>query len=282
MKLDILDYSPYGNKADMESDVLFKGAAEALGYRTRVIPLIRGKAIPEPEKRVWLRYDLRSRRDLAWITRLAGNLETDGHLVFPRSLSILMSEDKWETHLALQAADIPSVATFRPGKAPKSRAKAILKPRVGWGGIGIKVLENTDGSFPLPPGRPEHFIWQPFVPHRQTWTVAVAGESPVATLEKRATGKDFRTNADFGESAAHIAGPNDGAALAARALTAVGLVTGTVDIIEVEGRLTVLEVNSAPCVWYDNLPALDLAGPMVRSVMEWMDRCDANSHMYTP
>jgi len=267
MKFDILDYSAYGNEADSESDALLNAASEALGHETRVIPIAPGKTIPKAEKRVWLRYDLRSPGDLAWIVSVAENLAKKGHLLFPSARSILLSEDKWETHLALDEARVSSVDTYDLCMTPPQGTRILLKPRVGWGGMGIGVLDDAKGV----PLEQEDYIWQPFIPHRQTWTVVLTGESLVAILEKRVTSNDFRTNACFGEQALEVGDPGDAASLSALALRAVGLVAGAVDVIDVNGRLKVLEVNSAPCLWYDHLPALDIAGPMVRRVMEWMD-----------
>ena len=272
MKLDILDYSVHGNEADTESDALLKAAAEASGYEARIISLGPAETIPRLEQRVWLRYDLRSREELAWIVSIAGDLSKYGHLVFPSARSVLLSEDKWETHLALVDAGVPTVETYDLHVTDPHGDRIVLKPRVGWGGIGMKLLEDAKGALPsLPKGR-EEYIWQPFILHRQTWTVVLTGKSPVTVLEKRASSNDFRTNAYFGEQAVEAGDPEAATVLAARALRAVRLVAGGVDLIEKDGQLKVLEVNSAPCLWYDNLPALNLAGSMLRCVMEWMDR----------
>lgn len=272
MKLDILDYTVYGNDADEESDSLLKAASEASGYETRIVPLAPDRAVPGLEKRVWARYDLRSRDDLARIVRVVKDLEANGHFVFPSACSILLSEDKWETHLALVSAGVPSVETYDLRVTPPRGRKVVLKPRVGWGGMGMKLLEDANGTFPLLPTGQAQYIWQPFIPHRATLTVVLAGESPVAVLEKRVASRDFRTNAGFGEEAMEARDPGGAVALAVRALRAIDLAAGGVDIIEEDGRLKVLEVNSAPCLWYDNLPGIDLAGSMLPCVMEWMGK----------
>jgi len=270
-KLDILDYSVYGNEADGMSDSLLKAASEASGYGTRIIPLAPDKALPHLEKRVWLRYDLRSGGDLARLVEVAESLETSGRLVFPQARSIMLAEDKWETHLALVGAGAPPVESHELHVTPPPGKRVVLKPRVGWGGMGMSLLEDGAGGFPVSPVGQGEYIWQPFIPHRHTWTIVLAGDSPIAVLEKRANSRDFRTNAGFGEEAVEVPDPGGAAAMAARALKAVGLAAGGVDMIGEGGRLRVLEVNSAPCLWYDNLPGLDLAGPMVRCVMEWME-----------
>jgi len=272
MKLDILDYSVHGNEADTESDALLKAASEALGYTTRIVLLQSEKHVPELQERVWLRYDLRSRRELAWIVSVAENLEKKGHQVFPSARSILLSEDKWETHLTLLHTRLPLIETHDLSATDPGGATIVLKPRVGWGGMGMKLLENGADVLSQLLEEKKEYIWQPFIPHRQTWTVVMAGKSLLSILEKRATSNDFRTNFHFGEEALEASDPGGAGDRAALALDAVGLVAGGVDLIEADGQLKVLEVNSAPCLWYDNLPALDLAGPMVHCVMEWMDR----------
>jgi len=269
-KLDILDYSVYGNEADSMSDSLLRDASEASGYGTRIIPLAPDKALPHLEKRVWLRYDLRSRGDLARIVEVAESLETSGRLVFPPARSIMLAEDKWETHLALVAAGVPAVESHELHVPPPPGKRVVLKPRIGWGGMGMKLIEGG-GGFPVPPLGQGEYIWQPFIPHRRTWTLVLAGESPVAVLEKRANSRDFRTNAGFGEEAVEAPDPGGTVAIAARALEAVGLTAGGVDIIGEDGRLRVLEVNSAPCLWYDNLPALHIAGSILPRIMQWME-----------
>jgi glutathione synthase/RimK-type ligase-like ATP-grasp enzyme len=282
VKLDILDFSVYGNEADRESDRLLKAAAEARGHETRIVPISRGAAIPGCGQRVWLRYDLRSHVDLMHIIRLAEDLEKDSHSVFPGARPIVASEDKWETFVALNAGGIPVVETHRLDTEHLRGPKVVLKPRVGWGGTGIKVVDNPDGPLPRLSYGPAHYVWQPFIQHRQTWTVAIAGASTIAVLDKRPLGRDFRTNSAFGELATEVPGPPGAVSVALSALTATGLITGTVDIIEAGGELKALEVNSAPCLWYDDLPGLDLAGPMVECVVEWMDRENENPDLYTP
>jgi ribosomal protein S6--L-glutamate ligase len=105
----------------------------------------------------------------------------------------------------------------------------------------------------------------------------VADAREIGTIEKRAGGDDFRTNEACGGSARPATAPGGGVELVVAALDAVGLVTGTADLLELDGGIAVLEVNSAPGLEYPSIPELDLAGPMVACVMRWMDECDADS-----
>jgi len=69
--------------------------------------------------------------------------------------------------------------------------------------------------------------------------------------------------------------PDGAMGLGAAAVAALGLPAGTADLIESPNGPYVLEVNSAPCIPYPELPEVDLATPMVRAVLAWMEtyRC---------
>ncbi len=272
MECDILDFSEYGNEPDIKSDALLKAALEGLGAKVRVRRLTREGVTTALSKRVWLRYDLRSFRDLFFVINIARTLGEAGHLVFPAAQSIRRSEDKWESYLALGTHGVPTVETYPLGGIGACGPRAVIKPRVGWGGMGMRIVTpEAPGSEPVP-GDGRSYVWQPFVEHGHTWTAAIAGDREATLLQKRSRTGDFRTNSEFGEEAVLAGDPGGLSALAQRAVRAFGLVAGTADIMEVAGRMVVLEVNSAPCLWYDELPDLDLAGPMARAVMEWFER----------
>jgi glutathione synthase/RimK-type ligase-like ATP-grasp enzyme len=271
MECDILDFSEYGNDADRRSDELLKKALEDYGARTRVVRITREGLVVSPAQRVWLRYDLRSFHDLFFVTGAAEALSAAGHLVFPSALSIRQSEDKWESYLALTAGAIPTVDTFPAADSGRRRGRAVVKPRVGWGGRGMRVVNGCDARESFLTADADNYVVQPFIDHGHTWTAAITGNGYEVLLEKRSKTTDFRTNSEFGEEAEFADDSGGLSELARRALDAFGLVTGTVDLMEVEGKIVVLEVNSAPCLWYDQLPGLDIAGPMARAVMEWFD-----------
>ncbi|NLI79203.1 MAG: ATP-grasp domain-containing protein [Candidatus Riflebacteria bacterium] len=237
---------------------------------------------------VWLRYDLRTPEDLAWVVQVARDLKQSGVRVFPRSEAIEGSEDKWLTARALAKAGIPIPPTaLGTGVAAGSLAKRetegprrrpwqpggltdvgsvpfplIVKPRVGWGARQTQVFRSA-----AEPGLAEavtgEAVVQPFLPHDRTLIAAVAAGRPLACIED--IGGGLRAEGRVGT----IAFPPGAADLAARALAAVGLVTGTVDLIETVDGLRVLEVNSAPRLTYPHLPEIDLAGPMVEAVLAW-------------
>jgi glutathione synthase/RimK-type ligase-like ATP-grasp enzyme len=262
--LEILDYSVYGNAIDAESDRLLAAAAAAAGFRTVVRSIAPGEDVRPDAERVWLRYDLRSRRDLSWIVSVAHALHCASHRVFPAAVSILFAGDKWETYHALRAAGIPTPATrlvldFSPHAYP-----AILKPRVAWGGMGHRVLREAADWAPCDVA--EDAIWQPFLPHNRMWILPLAGERVLPAIEER------REPERDGE--VRVFPPPAGSAeLAMAAVRALWLPAATVDVIDSPEGPIVLEVNSAPRVPYPALPEVDLATPMVHAVLDWMETC---------
>ena len=273
MRLDILDYSVYGNVIDAESDACIAAAVEALGVAARVRPIAPGASFADCAPWVWLRYDLRSREDLRWICAAAGELVRSGRAVFPSAAAILRAEDKRETCAALRAAGVPT-PECRPvaGLAACGR-RAVVKPRVGWGGMGMLRVDDT-GAFRAPEGFiPEDYVCQAFIPHDRTWTVAGTSEGAIAVLEKWRRAEDFRTDGEFNREVRLVAPFGNVAAIARAALAAVDLAAGTVDCIAVAGGLAVLEVNSSPCFVYPRIAGSDLAAPMARRVYAWMGSC---------
>jgi len=262
--LAILDYSVHGNTIDAESDRLLALAARSAGLRASIRALHPDQPLRAEADRVWLRYDLRSRAELSWIVGLAQALRREGRIVFPPAQSILAAEDKWEAFHAFGAAQIPTPATqlaFAPGCFG---FPAIVKPRTAWGGIGRLVLHGPSDLAGPRDLVAEDCIVQPYTEHTHMWIVAQAAGREIVVIEE---GRGTRARGD----ARVVALPAGAAGLARAALDAVGLPTGTVDLIRSTAGMLVLEVNSAPRIPYPALENVDLAGPMVRAVLDWME-----------
>ncbi len=273
MKIDIADYSIYGNRIDASSDALIRSSAEKLGFKVNMIKLAKNKAQRHHSPFVWLRYDLRCPDDLAFICNSAAFLGSKGCRVFPSPSSIILAEDKWETFSALRAAGVATVDSFRLDNMPTHGWPVVVKPRVGWGGLGIRLIENVKEMEGMPLEDRDLFIGQPYIPHDRTFTVAGGGGKVIAALRTDSHGNDFRSNCSEGTIRVLDECPPEMARLAADALEAAGLAAGSVDIIENEGSPMVLEVNSAPRMHYETCPGLDLAGPMVDIVTaRWGDK----------
>jgi glutathione synthase/RimK-type ligase-like ATP-grasp enzyme len=147
----------------------------------------------------------------------------------------------------------------------------ILKPRAGWGGRGNCVVRSEPERDSLALETAEDYIGQPFIEHRRTWIVPVVQGRELPAIEDR-EGPQRR-----GQLCVRPL-PEGGTGWGAAAVAAVRLPAGTADLIESPAGLVVLEVNSAPRIAYPDLPGVDLATPIVRAVLEWMERSAELSH----
>lgn len=270
MKIDIVDYSIYGNSVDALSNDLILACACKKGLRAALIKLEKKGAFPQCSSFAWLRFDLRNPYDLQRIMDYAVFLESGKCLVFPPSSAIETAEDKWKTFLALRAASVPTIDTFSLENLTELKGPVVLKPRVGWGGRGISLIINPERSgFSPSPVDKNLFICQPYIKHDRIWTVAVAGGMVTAVLRTDNLGNDFRSNCTCGSTPKIIACPPGMASSAIGALDCLGLAAGTVDMIEHERKYLVLEINSAPRLSYVPSLSVDLAGPMFNAVLSW-------------
>ncbi|MBF0500011.1 MAG: ATP-grasp domain-containing protein [Candidatus Riflebacteria bacterium] len=260
--LTILNFSIYDNRYDPQSNVLLEQACEKAGVPCAIVNFDREVRPTVDSPLVWLRYDIRSKRDLMWILEVAAALRNAGKKVFPSPRAIWLAEDKWETHLVLARAGVPIPRTLQAKDLHLCGFPVIIKARVGWGGMENKILFSEADLAVLPPYNPKEFICQTYIDHPGTLIMAIAGNQEICCIE------------DEGESAfaesrvAILPAPKGALELSRQALRATGLVTGTVDMLESPDGLKVLEVNSAPRLTYPHLPQADLAGPMCKAVLE--------------
>ena len=260
-QLAIVDFSWYGNPFDAQSNALLIEALRKRGVTAGIVSFPRDHRPDITASRAWLRYDVRKPDDLQWVAETAQLLKRAGITTFPTAEAIVASEDKWATAEALKKARIPIPLTVIGRDAFDCGFPVILKPRVGWGAMNTWVIR-----FPGDPGPAkaeiEDYIAQPFISHERTLIAAMAGGRPIVCIEDRGGG--ISASGRVGT----VPFPDQGAELASQALSAVGLIAGTVDLIEIPDGLLVLEVNSAPRLTYPHLPKVDLAGPIVDSVYQ--------------
>lgn len=270
MKIDIIDYSIYGNTFDALSNDLILACARKKGLRAALTKLEKNGPFPQCLSFAWLRFDLRNFYDLQRIMDYAAFLESGKCLVFPPSSAIDTAEDKWKTFKALRAASVPTVDTFSLENLTELKGPIVLKPRVGWGGREISlIVDPARSGFRPSPADKDLFICQPYIEHDRIWTVAVAGGLVIAVLRTDNSGNDFRSNCTYGSTPKITACPPGMALSAIGALDCLGLAAGTVDMIEYERKYLVLEVNSAPRLSYLLPPSVDLAEPMFDAVLSW-------------
>ncbi len=268
VKIEIFDFSEYGNKDDRYSDSRIASALEKLGCQTRIRHIGAGSDCHADGRNIWLRYDARTMDDLRFVTDIARKFENENRRVFPSSDAIMNSEDKWLSYLAFVSKGIPAVPSFPVTDIAKAGKTALIKPRPGWGGMGQRLVEDS-GLFREFAEFPDtSFFCQPFVSHSRTITVLAAGGIPFIAIEKKTGAKDFRTDEYHGGTARRFDAPKIFVELALRSLSAVGIGAGSVDMIENEGRAEVLEVNSAPGLFYTDIPSFDFALPLAKFAVE--------------
>lgn len=283
-ELVILDYSVYGNRVDPESNRLLAAAAGAAGVRARIVGYRPGDAFPVGLRRAWLRYDLRGPADLALIVRLARALAAAGCRVFPPPPALVAAEDKLAGARAFARHRVPVPETSPGGDVSlvgTAEGYILFKPRVAWGGRGKRFLRAGEAAAFAAGPEAKAFVRQRFIPHTLSWVVAAAGGKPYAVLEEdRCYGAAVPAGGGGEESEGVSRLPRPGRlpdralALAPAALAACGLAAGTVDLLSEGDRFLVLEVNSAPRLFYPELPGLDLAGPMFQAVRRLMEACE--------
>jgi glutathione synthase/RimK-type ligase-like ATP-grasp enzyme len=268
--LAILDYSTHGNTIDVESDRLLAAAAGAAGSHTVIQSIAPDSDVRPAAERVWLRYDVRSRQELSWIASVAQDLHSQGHRVFPSARAMLLAGDKWETYHALCAAGVPTPSTFLGLNIQSCSSPVILKPRCGWGGQGNCILRHAADRDSVAELAADDYVGQSFIAHCRTWIIPVANGRELLAIEAR------REPECDGEVRV-LPLPDGAAGLGAAAVAALGLAAGTADLIESPDGPLILEVNSAPRIPYPDLPEVDLATPMVRAVLDWMETCRCGS-----
>lgn len=174
------------------------------------------------------------------------------HRMINSAACIRVCSDKWLTYLALTAAGIPTVATrlVLPG-APAPRMgtdMTVIKPAVGAGGRDVRAIrpgEVTNGT--------ELLVAQPLLaaPAHTHVRVLVCGGQPVAAIHRvppseSPTDSLTVNNIDVGGTPV----PADLAPVADLAEIAATTVDGHIVSVELvpdmDGKMSVLEVNSAP------------------------------------
>lgn len=184
-------------------------------------------------------------------------LEAAGATVVNSANATKVSGDKWSTSVALLRHGVPTPRTAlaaTPEVALEALAEigypAVIKPLVGsWGRLVTKVTDPAMAEAVLEhlaalPSPQSHVVYvQELVPKadRDIRVIVVGGEALGATYRR---GPQWRTNVARGAVSERCPLTPDHIKLATAAAEAVGTDIAGVDLIEdVDGRLTVLEVN---------------------------------------
>lgn len=204
-------------------------------------------------------YDGRVAEFLAWADRVGPGL-LNGPDVFAWNVDKRYLLDLIEAGLpVVPTVSAESVDDVR--RLASAYAVAVVKPRVGAGGRGLSVVRDAAGWQPEGDGP---WIVQPLVESIRTegeTSVFVLGGRTVSQVDKLPSGGEVRVHEQFGGSSRPVPLDADAAALAAEAmemaarLLGADLAYGRVDMLRLEGRLVVSEIElTEPGLYLDVLP----------------------------
>jgi RimK family alpha-L-glutamate ligase len=217
-------------------------------------------------------------------------IEEHGVPVINPPRAIERSVDKFYTDARLREAGLPTPDTLvceRIDDAmPSIRAMLertpsdggeraiVIKPLFGSMGHGIVRVTDPDVAFrvlqSLDQIRAVFYIQRAVDSGGRDVRVFVVGGRVVGAIERRADGGDWRTNVSRGGSASPFDLPAAWAALALRAVAAIGADYAGVDLLpSKDGRVFVLEVNGIPG-WQglQRATGIDVAGTVVDHLLD--------------
>lgn len=146
----------------------------------------------------------------------------------------------------------------------------VIKRPGGEGGQGISLansLEDLQTQLAQPDA--EAGMIEAYVPHERCWRLTVLGDTVLAAHASVAARGDFRTNAAGGRIDLNATLPAGATEIATRAVNALRLEFGGVDLMEgPDGKLTLAEVNF-PCTFVDQQihTGVDIAAAMVEHLV---------------
>lgn len=219
---------------------------------------------------------------------IARQFERMGTYVANSSSGIQNSRDKLHATQVLSANHIPvpTTALVRDWRDVDRAIRqvggvpCVIKAPEGTQGTGVylahtereaselawKVLENA-----------ERVLVQEYIQesHGRDVRVLVVGGKVVASMRRRAHGREFRSNFHLGGSVEDIDLPDDYARIACKAARLLGLDVAGVDLLESSRGPLLLEVNSSPGLeGIEKATGINVAGHIMSHVVE--------SHAFTP
>lgn len=165
-----------------------------------------------------------------------------------------------------KAVYVPDVDRLADQVAWLGGYPVVVKRPGGEGGQGITLastLEDLQRQLAQPDGHAA--MLEAFVPHERCWRVCVLDGAVLSAHASVAAANDFRTNAAGGFVDADAVLPPEAGDIAIRAVEALRLAFGGVDLMErPDGALILAEVNF-PCFFADRMAhgGTDIAGAIV-------------------
>ncbi len=267
MKIGILSFKPQGNRA-LAEELELKKVAQKMGHKARIFRSQRFQMVYD-QKSPWLLYDGKPfpkhdvivtrpsvLRDVDLRVALVKQMQMSGLLLFNDHDSILKAKNKITTMQILDhyAIPIPKTAFVCRKEDLAQAAKLvggfplIVKQPVGSFGNGVTIVESMRAlkSF-LDWNVPIHLLQQ-YVKYSKgkDIRVFVVGNKVVGSMMRSAKKGEFRSNIELGGVGKSVEITEEEASIALRAVQALDLSYGGVDIMRSKTGPLVLEVNSNP------------------------------------
>ena len=210
-------------------------------------------------------------------------LESQGLKVVNNLEAILTAKNKARTTLALTKAGLPTVPAamnfsefqLSPLMDFFPEDEYICKVIRGSAGKGVSyinsrlslitILEMLGANQGI---KPTQLIFEKFIKESKgkDKRLFVVGDKVIAAMERQSNGFDFRSNISGSGQARTIKPPRKLQDLAIKAVRAVGLEYGGVDIMETDQGPVIVEVNSNPGLKIEQVTGVNVVGEIVRHI----------------
>ncbi|MBD3360671.1 RimK family alpha-L-glutamate ligase [Candidatus Peregrinibacteria bacterium] len=294
MKIGILSYRPLTIRAAPEELKLKKTARER-GHVSRIFRSSRFQMVYDRES-PWLLYDGKQfpKYDVI-ITRpsvlrnvdlhiaLVEQMELMGTLLFNRYESILNAKNKIKTMQILDHYDLPiprTVVLHRPEDL-KQAVKfvkgfpLIVKRPFGSYGAGVTIIESMRALQSFLLWEDSMYLFQQYVKYSKGKDIRifVINGKVAGSMMRSAKRGDFRSNIELGGRGESVDISEEEAAIAVRAVQALDLHYGGVDIMRGKEGPVILEINSNPGFKaLEKSTEADIAGALVDYAVEYAER----------
>ena len=300
MKIGILSFRPADKRASAEELEIQKVAREK-GHKARIFRVHRfqmvysegspwliygGKPFPQYDV-VITRPSILNNVDLH--ASLIEQLELAGNLVFNKYGAILKAKNKIKTMQLLDHYGIPipkTIVVHRPEDL-KQACKIvggfplILKQPVGSFGKGVTIVESMRALKSILLWNKPMYLIQEYVKFSRGKDIRifVVNGNVTGSMQRAAQKGEFRSNIELGGIGSLIDITEEEAAIALRAVQALDLEYGGVDVMRSKGGPVVLEVNSNPGFKeLEQATGISIAGALVDHAIELVERQRPGAH----
>lgn len=267
MKIGILSFRSPQNRASAE-ELSMQKEARALGYKCQIYRAKKFKMVYD-QKSSWLFYDKKPFKkcsvmitrpsilsDVDIHTSLIQQLEMSGVLLFNKYESILKCKNKIKTMQILDHYSIPipkTVLVSRPEDLDGAMKllggfPVIVKRPVGSFGAGVSIVESMRALKSALLWDQPMYLLQEFVKYSKgkDLRVFVVNGKVIGTMMREAKKGEFRANIELGAKGKGVEITEEEVSISLRAVQALDLSYGGVDIIRSKNGPVILEVNSNP------------------------------------